>query len=56
MTVDRSQLLPPFTTVRKKGVISCVAALMGFTGIVTGYVNSHVISLYEETFGAELST
>jgi hypothetical protein len=44
------------TNVRRKVVISLVAALTGFAGIVTRYVNSHVISYYEETFGADLPT
>jgi hypothetical protein len=30
-------------------VVSHVAALMGSTGVVTRYVNSHVISLYHYT-------
>jgi hypothetical protein len=40
--------------VRRKVVISHVAVLMDFAGIVTRYVNSHVISFYQETTGAEL--
>jgi hypothetical protein len=46
-----------FTTARRKGVISHVVVLMGFAGIMTRYVSSHVISLFEEkNFEAELST
>jgi hypothetical protein len=31
-----------------------ITLLMGFAGIATGNVNSHLIPLYQETFGAEL--
>jgi hypothetical protein len=31
----------------EEGVFSHFAALMGFAGIVTGYMNSHIISLYQ---------
>jgi hypothetical protein len=41
--------------VRRKVVVSHATALIGFACIVTEYVNSHVISLYQETLGAELS-
>jgi hypothetical protein len=34
--------------VTREGAISHVAALTGFAGIVTRYVNLHIISLYEE--------
>jgi hypothetical protein len=43
-------------TVKRKDVTSRAAVLMGFAGIVTQYVNPHVISLYEETHGAQFST
>jgi hypothetical protein len=36
---------------KRKGVVSHVAVLMGFARIVTGYMNSHAMSLYEETLG-----
>jgi hypothetical protein len=42
--------------VRRKDVISHVAVLMGFVDIMTGYVNSRVISIYEETLADKLST
>jgi hypothetical protein len=42
--------------VRRKGAISHVAVLTGFTGIVIRYVKSLVILFYKETLGAEPST
>jgi hypothetical protein len=41
--------------VGREVVVSHVAALMGFAGILSRYLNSHLISFYQDTIGAELS-